>query len=142
MSDKSELTVAAVQAAPVYFDRLRRYGAQARCVLLANAANEFGVPIDQLTTQSSKVCHEETGRCMTYGEIAAIATMPGEMPALDSIPLKDPQEFRLIGERIPRRDLWACPGKLQANLLRWAIFWSHLSADTGIHCVGCHNGNT
>ena len=96
---------AASRASPVYFDRLRRYGAQARQVLLSNAAEKLGVSPESLTTEASKVCHGESGRCLTYGEIAAFATLPAEMPALDSIPLKDPEDFRLIGRRVPRRDL-------------------------------------
>lgn len=102
----------ASRSTPAYFDRLRRYGAQARQVLLSNAANQLDVPMSELTTRPSQVCHEGSGRCLSYGEIAIAGQIPDDLPALESVPLKDPKDFRLIGLSVPRRDL---PGKVNGS---------------------------
>src|SRR3984893_14714814 len=52
-----------------YFKDLRRFGAQIRKVLLANAAKRWNVPIGELTTGPNLVVHENSGRSLSYGEI-------------------------------------------------------------------------
>nr|WP_256385572.1 molybdopterin cofactor-binding domain-containing protein [Pseudophaeobacter sp. EL27] len=94
----------ASRAAAAYFDRLRRYGAQARQVLMRNAAIQLDVPVTELTTRPSQVCHEASGRCLSYAEIAQSSEMPADLPSLESVALKDPKDFRLIGKTVPRYD--------------------------------------
>ncbi len=95
---------AASRAATIYFDRLRRFGAQGRMILMSNAASKLGVSIAELTTEPSKVIHAKTGTVLTYGEIAAFATFADEPPPINGLELKNPDEFRLIGKDMPRRD--------------------------------------
>src|SRR5437868_6112775 len=54
-----------------YYKNLRLFGAQARRVLLDNAAKKLGVPVEELSTDPSVVIHSKSGLRLTYGEIAA-----------------------------------------------------------------------
>lgn len=87
----------ASRAVPTYWDRLRTFGAQARKVLLQNAAREWHVPTEELRTEPSRVVHEKTGRILSYGQIAALGRIPETLPPVDPSELKDPSQFRLIG---------------------------------------------
>ena len=60
-------------AVTAYFKDLRRFGAQVRKVLLANAARHWNVPVEELATEPNAVVHAKSGRRLTYGEIAAFA---------------------------------------------------------------------
>ncbi len=90
-----------------YFNNMRTFGAQVRYVLMDNAAQRWGVPMAELTTQPGVVLHQKTGRKLTYGEIAAFAKIPAEAPQVTVEPVAS-AEFRLIGKDIPRVDI---PGK-------------------------------
>src|SRR6202163_2332858 len=67
-------------AVTAYFKDLRRFGAQVRKVLLANAAAHWNVPVAELTTGPNVVIHEKSGRRLSYGEIAAFAEVPAKAP--------------------------------------------------------------
>ncbi|MEX2400257.1 MAG: molybdopterin cofactor-binding domain-containing protein [Rhodothermales bacterium] len=100
-----------------YFTQLRLVGAQIRRVLLEDAARRLDVPINELTTEPSVVIHTPSGRRLTYGEIAAFAEVPTEMPDVSETLLKSPQDFRLIGRSVPRIDI---PAKTDGSA-RFAI---------------------
>ena len=87
-----------------YFKSLREFGAQVRQVLVDNAAERWGVPASELSTQPHVVLHEKTGRRLTYGEIAAFAKIPAVAP---QVTLEDVSkaQFRLIGSDQPRVDV-------------------------------------
>ena len=55
---------------PMRWDELRRVGATARAMLLQSASIKLGVPMAELSTQDSRVTHEESGRSLTYAELA------------------------------------------------------------------------
>ncbi len=63
-----------------YFMKLRIFGAQARRVLLDNAAKKLGVPVEELTTEPSVIVHAKSGRRLSYGEIAAFAEIRPRRP--------------------------------------------------------------
>ncbi len=88
-----------------YWEKVRMAGAQARRVLMQAAAEKWDVPLAELTTEPSVVVHAKTGRRITYGEIAAFATVPAEMPTLTPADLKKPSDFRIIGKSTPRLDV-------------------------------------
>ncbi|MGA7234002.1 MAG: molybdopterin cofactor-binding domain-containing protein [Xanthobacteraceae bacterium] len=88
-----------------YYDNLRLFGAQARRVLLVNAAKKFGVSVDELTTEPSVVVHSKSGRKLTYGEIAAFAEIPAQAPQINPEDLKKPANFRLITKDVMRAEL-------------------------------------
>jgi isoquinoline 1-oxidoreductase subunit beta len=87
-----------------YWEPMRMAGAQARAVLIANAASRWGVPAQEVTTVPHACVHAATGRKLSYGEIAAFATVPTPMPVVDKSQLKKLASFRLIGKDLPRVD--------------------------------------
>jgi isoquinoline 1-oxidoreductase subunit beta len=91
MLDAGSLTV------PGFWMPLRMGGAQARRVLLDNAARHWGVPREELTTQASVITHAPSGRKISYGEVVKFATLPAEPPKIEPSELKNPSQFRLIG---------------------------------------------
>ncbi len=88
-----------------YYSQMRIAGAQARKVLLINAARKWNVPVSQLKTEPSVVIHPASGRRLTYGEIAAFAQVPAIMPKIAKSELKKKSEFRIIGKSVPRHDI-------------------------------------
>jgi isoquinoline 1-oxidoreductase subunit beta len=88
-----------------YFKALRIAGAQARRVLLEAAAAKWNVPVGELSTEPSVVVHKASNRRMSYGEIAAFAKAPAEMPKIEEKDLKAAANFRLIGKDVPRVEL-------------------------------------
>jgi isoquinoline 1-oxidoreductase beta subunit len=92
------------RAVQLYFTQLRTAGAQVRKVLIANAAQKWGVDAATLKTEPSVVVNPANGARLTYGEIAAFGTIPPTLPAVDPKELKERKDFRLIGKSVPRRD--------------------------------------
>ncbi len=92
------------RAVQLYFTQLRMAGAQVRKVLIANAAQKWGVDAATLKTEPSVVINPANGARLTYGEIAAFGTIPATLPAVDPKELKERKDFRLIGRSVPRRD--------------------------------------
>jgi isoquinoline 1-oxidoreductase beta subunit len=83
------------------FIPLRQAGATARAMLLQSAAEEWNVPIVELTTASGQVNHAPSGRSAAYGEFVANAA---QLTPPEDVPLKDPADFRLIGTSADRLD--------------------------------------
>jgi isoquinoline 1-oxidoreductase beta subunit len=92
------------RAVQLYFPQLRTAGAQVRKVLIANAAQKWGVDAASLKTEPSVVINPTNGQRLTYGEIAAFGTIPATLPEVDPKELKARKDFRLIGKSVPRRD--------------------------------------
>ena len=92
------------RAVMLYFTQLRTAGAQVRKVLIANAAQKWGVDAATLKTEPSAVINPANGARLSYGEIAAFGTIPATLPAVDPKELKPRADFRLIGKTVPRRD--------------------------------------
>ncbi len=81
---------------------MRVTGAAARSALLAAAADEWQVPVSELTTRDSVVTHTPSGRSATYASLAPAAAEQS-LPANPA--LKNPDEFRLMGTSQPRNDI-------------------------------------
>jgi isoquinoline 1-oxidoreductase beta subunit len=91
-------------ATPVNWLPMRQVGAAARAMLVAAAAETWGVPEPACETGAGEVRHRASGRRAGYGELAdRAARLP--VPALDAVPLKDPQRFTIIGKRVPGVDV-------------------------------------
>ena len=85
-------------ATPMQWLPMRQVGAAARQMLVAAAAQRWGVPAASLNTGKGKVL-DATGRSLTYGELAsAAAGMVVPDPA--NVTLKDPKDFTIIGRSI------------------------------------------
>lgn len=88
---------------PDSFDKLRRAGAVARETLKLAAANKTGIPVAELKTASGAVVLPD-GATIAYTELAAQAA---GIDAVDSVQLRDPSQWRLIGHAMPRLDMAA-----------------------------------
>src|SRR2546430_8295770 len=88
-----------------YFKPMRVAGAQARRVLIDAVAAKWGVPAGELSTEPSTIVHTASGRRIGYGEIAAFARVPDELPKIEDKDLKAPASFRLIGKDVARVEL-------------------------------------
>ena len=65
------------------------------------AAEHWGAPAASLTTADSKVFDREHSRSVTYGDLTSIAA---DLPPPENVRLKNADEFRLIGQNLPRLD--------------------------------------
>ena len=77
-----------------YFKAMRIAGAQARRVLIDAVAAKWGVPAAELSTEPSVVVHKASNRRISYGEIAAFAKAPAELPKIEDKDLKKAADFR------------------------------------------------
>ena len=85
-------------ATPMNWMPMRQVGAAARAMLVAAAAQRLGVEAASLRTEKGKVL-DSTGRSLTYGDLASdAATMA--VPDLETVKLKDPKDFHIIGRPI------------------------------------------
>src|SRR5687767_2599583 len=83
---------------------MRQIGAGARQMLIAAAAAQWSVPEGELTTASGRVIHAGSKRSAGYGELAAkAAALTPPDPA--TLKLKDPKDFKIIGQRIKAVDV-------------------------------------
>jgi hypothetical protein len=80
---------------------VRKAGAAARQMLVEAAAKEWAVPPSEISAAKSVLRHEASGRSARYGEFAARAA---QIEPPKEVTLKDPKEWRLIGQSIPRLD--------------------------------------
>jgi isoquinoline 1-oxidoreductase beta subunit len=117
-----------------YFTPMRQAGAQARKFLLDSAAEQWGVPVAELSTEPSRVVHAASGRSLSYGEIVARADVPDTLPDVDESDFKSHDEFRYLGKDITRLDVPAktngsaeygidvqVPGMVYASILRTPV---------------------
>jgi isoquinoline 1-oxidoreductase beta subunit len=88
-----------------YYPILRLAGMQARQVMMMAAAEKWGVPVSEVTTEPHAVVHKASGRRLDYGEIASFAKVPAEPPQVTKEQLKPVSQFRLIGKDTPRVDV-------------------------------------
>src|SRR5450631_1854786 len=116
------------------WNQLREAGGKARAVLLAAAAKEWKVPVAELTVEQGTVYHAGKKRRAAFGALVATAAT---LPIPETVQLKDPKDFKLIGHRAPRVDAAAksdgtaqftidvaMPGMLVALLKRPPLFGS------------------
>ena len=81
--------------------QLREAGGKARAMLLAAAAKQWRVPVAELTVDKGVVYHAASKRQASFGALVATAA---SLPVPDSVTLKDPKDFKLIGRHAPRVD--------------------------------------
>src|SRR5258705_9455939 len=95
------------------FQQYRELGAKTRAMLVAVAADRWKVSPDQCRTESS-VVYGPNGKSFRYAELANNAA---RQPVPEKVRLKNPDEFRLIGKKMPRLDSRAkCDGSQKFGL--------------------------
>ncbi len=83
---------------------MRRAGATARAMLVAAASRKLAIPEENLATENGHVVDATTGRRLSY---ASLADAAAELAVPEEPPLKDEQDFRLIGTSVPDADMQA-----------------------------------
>ena len=112
--------------------QLRQAGAAARAMLVAAAAAEWNVPAAEIVVDRGVLSHAASRQQASFGELAGKAAA---QPLPTQVALKDPKDFRLIGQKLPRVDVPAksngtaqftldvtFPGMLVAVLQRPPLF--------------------
>jgi isoquinoline 1-oxidoreductase subunit beta len=84
-------------------DYVRRGGAAVRMMLLQAAADEWKVPVAELTVADGVITHAASGRSLSYGKLAAAAAKL-EPPDPKVIKLKDPKDWKIAGKAVKRID--------------------------------------
>ena len=84
---------------PNNYNNFLRLGATARTMLLQAAAQSWNVPVGECLAANSVVQHKTSGRTLRYAELASrAAKLP--LPSPESVKLKDPRDYKLLGTRI------------------------------------------
>jgi isoquinoline 1-oxidoreductase beta subunit len=121
-------------------DYVRRGGAAARMMLLQAAADEWQVPVGELTVDKGVVTHAGSGRSTTYGKVAAAASKL-QAPDPKSIKLRDPRQWKIAGKPLNRVDTadklngakvysmdLKLPGMLHAAIMDSPVFGGKLAS--------------
>ena len=80
---------------------MRQAGATAREMLIAAAAQKWGVDASDCHAENGAVVHAATKRRLTYGSLAEAA---GKLTPPTDVKLKDPTEFKVVGKPVKRLD--------------------------------------
>jgi isoquinoline 1-oxidoreductase subunit beta len=84
-------------------DYLRRAGVVGRMMLLQAAADQWKVPVGDLTVANSVITHAASKRTTTYGKVAAAAAKLTE-PDPKTVTLRDPKNWKIAGKPMKRLD--------------------------------------
>jgi isoquinoline 1-oxidoreductase subunit beta len=80
-----------------YMMPMRQIGASARMMLEAAAAKRWGVAASEVKAVNHEVVHQESGRRIGFGDLAADAVKE-PVPRIEGLKLKDPKNFRYLGK--------------------------------------------
>ncbi|MCK5386868.1 MAG: xanthine dehydrogenase family protein molybdopterin-binding subunit [Gammaproteobacteria bacterium] len=117
---------------------VRKGGAVARHMLIEAAAEKWGVDMAECKAANSIITHVPTGRTTTYGNVATAAS---ELFPPENIELKDPKDWKLIGQPVKRLDTddklngkqifgadLTLPGMLNASIKACPVFGGKLKS--------------
>ncbi|HKA78707.1 MAG TPA: molybdopterin cofactor-binding domain-containing protein [Xanthobacteraceae bacterium] len=80
---------------------VRQGGAAAREMLKQAAANEWKVPVSEVTAEKGVITHKASNRTTTYGKVAEAAA---KLEPPKEVPLKDPKDWKIAGKPLKRLD--------------------------------------
>jgi nicotinate dehydrogenase subunit B len=102
--------------------QVRTAAAEARLALLRMASQRLDAPAESLTV--SKGIVSAGGKRVTYGEL--IGDRRFDLPFTGSAPVKKPSEYKVVGERVARRDL---ADKIKGT----HVYMQHVRVDGMLH---------
>jgi len=127
-------------ATPSSWNPMRQVGAAARAMLITAAAQTWGVPEAECETTPGVVHHRASNRSLKYGELTDRASRVTP-PDLQSVKLKDPKEYRIIGTNVRNVDVHSIvtgkpifgidvtlPGMLYATFEKAPVFGANVSS--------------
>jgi len=82
-------------------DYVRKGGAAAREMLKQAAANEWKVPVSEVSASNGVITHTPSGRTTTYGRVAEAAA---KVEPPKDVKLKDPKDWKIAGKGVKRLD--------------------------------------
>ena len=82
------------QAIRTSWKNLRTAGATARQMLREAAAQAWGVPVEEITTETGTLHHKKSSRSVGYGAMASAAA---NIKIANPVKLKERKEFKIIG---------------------------------------------
>src|SRR5215467_13197971 len=80
---------------------VRQGGAAAREMLKQAAANEWKVPVSEVSAANGVITHTASGRSTTYGKVAEAAA---KLEPPKDVKLKDPKDWKIAGKPLKRLD--------------------------------------
>ena len=88
---------------------MRIAGAATREMMQTAAADAWGVPVNEVTTEASHVAHGPSNRREPYAAFAGVVAgmTPSQTPTF-----KDPADYKIVGSYVPRRDI---PAKVDGS---------------------------
>ena len=117
---------------------LRKAGATAREMLIAAAAQEWGVPASECAASNSFIVHGPGPRRISFGKVAEAAA---KLEPPKDVKLKDPKDWKLIGKSVKRVDIpdtvmgrqrygidTQLPGMLYAAIAQCPVFGGKVKA--------------
>jgi isoquinoline 1-oxidoreductase beta subunit len=117
---------------------LRRAGATAREMLIAAAAQQWGVPASECSASNSFITHGPSKRRVSFGKVADAAS---KLEPPKDVKLKDPKDWKLIGKSVKRIDIpdtvmgrqrygidVQLPGMLYAAIAQCPVFGSKVKS--------------
>lgn len=110
------------------FEQMRHAGATARAMLVQAAATAWHVPASEITVKAGVLSHA-SGKEANFGAFAEAAST---LAVPETVTLKDPKDFTLIGKVAPRKD-----SKAKTN--GSAIFTQDIQLDNMLVAVVAHS---
>ncbi|MBK1876615.1 xanthine dehydrogenase family protein molybdopterin-binding subunit [Pelagicoccus mobilis] len=86
-------------ATPGHYMNFRKIGAVGRTMLEQAAAQKWSVNVDECRADQGYVKHAKSKKKLAFKDLVDIAATL-EAPSVDSVKLKDPKNFKLLGKRI------------------------------------------
>ena len=108
-----------------FFELLRTMGAAGREMLVAAAANRWGVKPEECHTDKGLVIHKQTGRSLKFGDVADDAA---KIPPPSKPSFKPESEWKLLGKSLSRVEL---PAKVNGT----AVFGMDFSLPGMVHAA-------
>jgi len=131
---------------------LREAGATARAMLVTAASQTWNVAENTCSTEKGEVVHAASNRRLRYG---ALVDKAAALPVPKNVALKNPKQFRLAGQSLPRLDIpekvngkagfgidVQRPGMLVARVVRCPVFGGQVesfNADKAKAVAGVRN---
>jgi len=99
-----------------FYDPMREVGASARLMLVRAAAQQWGVPEGECSTEPHVVVHKASGKKAGYGELVSAASkLP--VPKKEELKFKPPSAWRYVGKGQSSCDLEdICTGKAKFGM--------------------------